>query len=183
MNSPRAVGALALLLLQGLAVGLYFFIEGRQPSREEPFRYETLSRTTPAPELLLEREETSLQLSALKGRFVLVHFWATWCEPCREELPALLKLVRGLPQRERVTLLAISEDQDWETVREYFSGQIPAEVVWDASGTGGERYEVSALPDTYLIDPQGRLMLRFGGARDWSSPAAKALLRRVLEQP
>ena len=95
-------------------------------------------------------------------------------------VPALLNFAQG---SQGLTLLAISEDRDWKTVQEYFDGQPPSEVVWDAAGEGEELYEVSTLPDTYLIDPQGRLVLRFGGPRDWSSPNAKELLRVELNQP
>ena len=113
---------------------------------------------------------------------MLVHFWATWCEPCREELPELIALSRELSDT-RLTLLAISEDRDWKSVQTYFDGQVPPEILWDASGEGEKLYEVSTLPDTYLVDPKGRLILRFGGARDWSSPAAKRLLRDEFNRP
>jgi thiol-disulfide isomerase/thioredoxin len=123
-----------------------------------------------------------MQLSTQQGKFVLVHFWATWCEPCREELPALLKFTRALPQSERFTFFAISEDRDWKKVQEYFDGQVPPEIVWDFSGEGEKSYEISTLPDTYLVSPQGKLLLRFGGARNWSSSQAQKLFVSELSK-
>ena len=181
MSRPLTV-LVALLLLQGLAVGLYFLIDSRRPAKEAPFRYERLSGAQPAPELLLQRDGVPLQLSSTQGKFVLVHFWATWCLPCREELPALLALSRELSGDDRLVLLAISEDRDWKKVQGYFNGAVPPEVVWDVSGNGDDLYEVSVLPDTYLLDPEGRLLLRFGGARDWGSSKARALLLSELNK-
>jgi thiol-disulfide isomerase/thioredoxin len=179
----RALRNIAILLLvQGLALGLYFFVEAYRDPNVELFRYEKLLSKELAPELMLQKDGGTVQLSSYRGEFVLLHFWATWCEPCQKELPALLKFSRELSLNKNLRLFAISEDRDWGAVRDFFDGKIPPEILWDASGEGEDAYEVSTLPDTYLLNPEGRLVLRFLGTRDWRSPEAKRLLTEVMNE-
>jgi thiol-disulfide isomerase/thioredoxin len=105
-----------------------------------------------------------------------VHFWATWCPPCREELPALLALSRDLARGGRFELVAVSVDRDWKVVESFFGGSVPPEVVRDAKLSGARAYGVSFLPDSYLVDADGNVVLRILGARDWKSRAAKTSL-------
>ena len=171
-----------LLLVQGAAVGVYLGIEARRRSGERaPFHSERLHGTKGAPDMELTRPDGSLvRLSDLRGKTVLLHFWATWCPPCRRELPGLLELGRDLGAGDRFVLIAVTVDADWETVRAFFGGEIPSAVLRDASGSGYQRYDISILPDTYLLAPDGALTLRFGGAREWQSEGARELLRREL---
>jgi thiol-disulfide isomerase/thioredoxin len=104
------------------------------------------------------------------GRPALVHFWATWCAPCREELPSLLEAARN----EHVALLAVT-DEPGGVVARFFGGEIPPEVVTDAAGAA-TRWSVSGLPDTFAVE-QGRIVARIGGPRDWSTPQARRWLR------
>lgn len=111
-------------------------------------------------------------------RVRLVHFWATWCEPCKRELPGLLTFARGL---DGVELIAVAIDDDWRDIAAFFNevgaGQIPDEVRLAPDAAAAKRFGVSTLPDTYLVAPDGALRERYHGARDWSSPAARAHLR------
>lgn len=176
--------ALAIIAVQGLAVLLYLGIERhRDAARHEPFRFERLRPGRAAPDLVLARPEgATVRLAELRGKSVLLHFWATWCPPCREELPGLLALGRELSRGGELEVLAVTLDQDWATVRKFFDGDIPAEVVQDASKRSAGVYDVSALPDTYLVGPDGTLRLRFGGPRDWHDEAAREVLQRYREK-
>ncbi|KYG03328.1 thiol:disulfide interchange protein [Sorangium cellulosum] len=175
--ASRAAGV--LMLLQALAVGLYWAVEHRRgagrPGR--PFAHEPLSGAELAPDEVLTRPDGSeLRLSALRGRAVLLHLWATWCAPCRAELPALLDLGRELQRGGGVELVAVSVDESWEVVRAFFDGEVPPEVVRAGSPALGRRLGVSTLPDTFLVRPDGTLALRFTGARDWRAPEARLLV-------
>lgn len=184
MGAPsrlRAFGGAAgvLMLLQALAVGLYWAVEhGRAADRPgRPFEHEPLSGGEPAPDGALMRPDGSeLRLGALRGRAVLLHVWATWCAPCRAELPALLDLGRELRRDGGIELVAVSVDESWDVVRAFFDGDVPPEVVRSSSPAFARRLGVSTLPDTFLVRPDGTLALRFTGARDWSAPEAKLLL-------
>ncbi|WP_437971980.1 TlpA disulfide reductase family protein [Sorangium sp. So ce260] len=175
--ASRAAGV--LMFLQALAVGLYWVVEHRRdpgtPGR--PFAHEQLAGAEPAPDEVLTRPDGSeLRLSSLRGRTVLLHLWATWCAPCRAELPALLALGRELQRDGRVELVAVSVDDSWEVVRAFFDGEVPPEVVRAGSPALGRRLGVSTLPDTFLVRPDGTMALRFTGARDWSAPEARLLV-------
>ena len=104
---------------------------------------------------------------------VLVHFWATWCAPCVEELPALLAFARGEP---RLRLLAISLDPHWKAVRDFFPKGVPPEVVRAQVNTDAA-YRVSSLPETFLVDDSGAIRLRMEGERDWTDPAVRRAIR------
>ncbi|WP_437841637.1 TlpA family protein disulfide reductase [Sorangium sp. So ce1153] len=177
----RAFGGAAgvLMLLQALAVGLYWAVEHRRQAERPglPFAHEQLSGAEPAPDEVLARQDGSeLRLSALRGQVVLLHVWATWCGPCRAELPALLDLGRELQRDGKLKLVAVSVDESWDVVRAFFDGEVPPEVVRAGSPALARRLGVSALPDTFLVRPDGSMALRFTGARDWSAPEARLLL-------
>lgn len=146
---------IALLALQAGLVAAYFVVE-RARAPEAPFSWEALDLPAPA-----EPERTSEP--------AVVHFWATWCEPCRTELPSLLEAAED----EGVALLAVT-DEPWPVVERYFDGEVPPEIV---QADAVAAWQVSGLPDTYVVR-DGRIVARIGGPRDWSTSEARAFLRR-----
>jgi thioredoxin-like negative regulator of GroEL len=116
----------------------------------------------------------SLRLSLEKP--VLVHFWATWCEPCGEELPRLLEFGRA----KQVALVLVSVDESWQVIRHFFGGDPPPEVVLDHAGEARSAFAVSTLPDTYLLDRRGRTVARFHGPKDWSHDDMSAAFAPLL---
>lgn len=166
---------LVLAALQGLAVLGYLMVERSRRATDPQFRYERLARAPEWRDIVLARlDGTTLRQSELSDRPLLLHFWATWCEPCREELPGLVKLARDEPG---VRLVAVSLDDQWRDIRVFFAGKVPAEIVRDPTGKLARAFEVSALPDTYLIQQDGAATLRFAGARAWQSSSAREFLK------
>lgn len=177
----RVIAATAgvLILVQALAVGLYWAVEHRRDAERpgRPFEYERLYGAPILPDVTFEQPDGKvLHSGALRGRPVLLHFWATWCAPCRAELPLLLGLSRELEKAGRLQLVAVSVDENWEVVRAFFGGQIPPGIVRAGSPAVQQRFGVSTLPDTFLVKADGMMAVRFTGARDWRAPEAKALL-------
>lgn len=168
----------SLLLMQALAVAAYFSVERSRSGTSEAFHFERVNEPSALPKVSLTRSDGSaLQPEELLGQPVLLHFWATWCPPCREELPDLLRLSQ---QGRGLKVVAITVDEDWTVVRRFFGGTVPPEVVRELTGSVVKAYEVGQLPDTYLLGKDGRAVLRFGGARDWSSERAREVLASYL---
>jgi peroxiredoxin len=117
------------------------------------------------------------------GQVVLLNFWATWCGPCREELPALQTLHEQL-RDEGLVILAVSVDRgDSQPVRRFAERQgVQFDVLHDPEQRAAARYGVVGYPTTVVIDRNGRIVLSELGAFDWSHPDAVAWLRTLLAQ-
>lgn len=181
VHSRRRVlfGAVALIAFQGVLTALYRAVESRRGREEHGFAVETLD-PRPAPDVELVRPDGSVRrLSDRRGRAVLLHFWATWCVPCRAELPELLALGRELGGRTGLDVVAVATDQDWPAVREFFAGEVPPEVHLDPGGAAARAYEASVLPDSYVVTPDGAVIYRIAGARRWGTAAAREFIGTV----
>lgn len=171
-----AVVVAVLLALQAIAIIAYLRVD-RSRRAARPFVSTPLAGL-PAPALVAERPDgASLDASRPSGRTRLVHFWATWCEPCRVELPGLLARAREVAGLE---LVAVSVDADWAAVHAFFPDGIPPEVVRAVDRDAHHRYGATALPDSYVLDRDGRLVERIAGTRDWSTARAGAYLSAVV---
>ena len=138
-------------------------------------------RSEPAADLIVEQPDGSkLQLTARSGRFQLLHFWATWCPPCRRELPLLFEMARR--NRARLDVWAISTDPEWSSVRRFFGASVPSPVVRDPSGAGWRALSVTTLPDSYLVGPDGRIRARFSGAQHWTSEKMGKILDQLMRE-
>lgn len=119
-------------------------------------------------------------LSSLRGRVVLLHFWASWCPPCRQEMPELTAVAAHYGKG--LTLLAVDADSsDGKGAAKFVATHdITLPIALDADDKVHRRYGVRALPTTYLIDRQGKIVGRIVGSRDWNSPAARRLIQGLL---
>lgn len=112
-----------------------------------------------------------VKLENFRGRYVLLNFWATWCAPCREEMPSLENLTRLLPPGDLV-VLAIASGEARPVVSDFLKASPHSfTVVVDPTREASNRFGVKALPTTYLIDPQGRVLAGKSGAAYWDAPA------------
>jgi len=122
------------------------------------------------------------RISAHRGQWVLINFWATWCAPCVEEMPSLaaLQAARGGGD---FTVLALSEDMDFAArARAFYEAQEISglAVLGDPEYAAGEALEVEGFPTTVLLDPKGREVFSVYGSYDWASPKARAFLDQVM---
>ena len=111
-----------------------------------------------------------------RAKPMLLHLWASWCGPCREELPDLLAYGR----RGDVDVVAVSVDDDWQSVVRFFRNKIPPEVAWDPKVTLEPTLGVESLPTTFLVDASGMVRERFDGMQDWTGAEMQHRLARAL---
>jgi thiol-disulfide isomerase/thioredoxin len=137
-----------------------------------------------------------LSLSQLRGQVVFVNFWATWCPPCIEEMPSMVRLGQELARRHpgKFKMLAVSEDDGWDPVKEYFSGPPFAgppsgvTVALDEDHGLARTYYCTArgfcpdikFPETYIVDKTGKLVGYVVGPRNWAHPAALEYLEQLI---
>jgi len=135
----------------------------------------------PAPPLALaDMDGYRFDLRQARGHWVFVHFWASWCGPCRREMPAIQRMARRIGDpRLRIELVNVAESAD--TVFTFLGVTAPdLSTLLDRNGTVANRWEPRGLPATYLVDPKGRLRYQALGGRPWDEPAYLRFLRRLL---
>ena len=139
----------------------------------------------PAPEFdLPDRQGRTHSLSQYRGQVVFLNFWASFCEPCREEMPSMESLVRQY-RDQGLTMVAISVDSGWNDVDRFMASFLPGErsamtVLLNESESTMHRYGTEMLPETYIIDRDGRMVARFVGAYDWSRPEIRQIIEGLL---
>lgn len=135
-----------------------------------------------APNFLLkDLEGFQVSLDQYRGKVVLLNFWATWCGPCRIEMPAMEQLYRSFGRRD-FEILAVSTDAQGMAVTKPFQQEIgfTFPILHDADFRIGLRYGARTLPMTFLIDRQGVIRNRIFGARDWNTPEGRRLIQSLM---
>jgi len=111
-----------------------------------------------------------VSLSQFRGKVVFLNFWASWCPPCREEMPSMERLNEVFGSSDFVMLAVNVEDDGPRSVPEWLKeNPYTFPILFDPQGQEKMRYGVTAIPETFLIDKKGVVVDRFLGAYDWSS--------------
>lgn len=125
----------------------------------------------------------NLSLSDYRGKVVLLNFWATWCMPCRQEMPSMERLWQKYQNRDLVILAVSTDEGSPVRVRSFVKRlKLSFPVVLDPESTVSDRYQVSGLPVSFLIDQQGRIVGKITGSADWMSEKSIAQIETLLNE-
>ena len=184
-RGPDGVGVVAYLifvlvgglLVFGLARTLAPSAESHREAACRPLKPEP--RFGPAPEITLETlSGEPRSLADYRGKFVVLNFWGTFCEPCIEEWPALDTLAQRLRSagHDDVVVLAVSLDPEKSDIQPFLERMSleasDVEVLWDPTQKGNAEFGSTLIPDTYFIAPDGDLEQAFINVRRWGRPDA-----------
>jgi peroxiredoxin len=137
----------------------------------------------PAPNFQLRDLDGHLvTLSDLRGKVVLLNFWATWCGPCRVEMPAMEQLYRRFLRKD-FEILAVSTDAQGVAVTRPFQQEnhLTFPILHDADYLVGLTYGARTLPMTFMVDRQGIVRHQIFGARDWGASEARQLVQMLMK--
>jgi thiol-disulfide isomerase/thioredoxin len=124
-----------------------------------------------------------VSLAKLRGKVLIVNFWASWCAECRPEMPVLERLHREHAAR-GLAVIGVNAREDTGTVRRYARAlDLTFPLVLDPRGAINTLYGVVGLPTTFLIGRDGRAVAFGVGPREWGSPSALTLIERLLNEP
>ncbi len=120
-------------------------------------------------------------LEELRGQVVLVNFWATWCKPCEDEMPAMDRLYRAL-KPEGFEMLAISVDEETDPVHEFRQRLgVSFPILLDPAQNVAGAYQTTGFPESLLVDQDGMIVERYIGPRDWDHATYAERIRRLMQ--
>ena len=133
---------------------------------------------------LQDMDEVSHRLDQYRGKVILLNFWATWCPPCRREMPSMERLHLSMAEDDFM-VIAINQMEDMDHVFAY-TGQLDVDptftILFDTDSEVSRTYEAKGLPTTYLIDKQGMIRYRAIGGREFDHPEVIRLIEELLQE-
>ena len=138
----------------------------------------------PAPAMRLDDlDGRDYALAEDRGQVVFVHFWASWCGPCRREMPAIQRMWDAL-EAEGLRIALVNTAEDEETVFSFLAGHAPGiRALMDRDGQQTEAWQPRGLPATYLVGRDGQVRYQAIGGRPWNEEPYLGFLRRLLTTP
>jgi peroxiredoxin len=131
---------------------------------------------------LKDLKGTTVSLSSLRGKVVFLNVWATWCGPCREEMPSIETLYKSFRSNKDFVVLAVSQDTEGgKVVKPYITGKgYDFTVLLDPQNEVGEMYGVDGIPETFIIGRDGRIVAHHVGPYDWSNADIREALQELI---
>lgn len=122
-------------------------------------------------------------LAEMKGQIVFVNFWASWCEPCRLEMPSIQGLYEHFRYEKQFRIITVLYNDDYQTAAGYMKGKnFSFPLFTDTAGNAAKTYGVTGIPESYIIDKKGILRKRIIGPDNWNSPKALAFFSSLLNE-
>ena len=128
---------------------------------------------------------TAKSIADYRGHVVILNIWATWCNPCRAEMPSLEHLYEELgPSGLKIVAVSIDNPGMEQPIRDFVREMgLRFEILYDATGKISAAYQTTGAPETFVVGKDGVIRKRVIGATDWNAEPEKALLRQLLSEP
>ena len=187
MNAYIKGGLVAILIIVG-CLTWYYLNQDTLPVNQSPAQFKSLAvmEKEGVPDFALsEIGGGNVKLADYRGKIVIVNFWASWCNPCVEEFPSMMKLIEEL--KGDVVIVAVTSEEsksDIETFMKAFALPKPNfHVVWDTDKAVMQKYGVEKVPESFLVGRDGKLLRKITGTENWNSPGAVAFFKDLLAKP
>ncbi|HWR58137.1 MAG TPA: TlpA disulfide reductase family protein [Thermodesulfovibrionales bacterium] len=167
-----------LLIVLVLAVLVMFFgIKNEESPRQ------TIANLDAPDFTITDAAGKTLSLAELKGTVVFINFWATWCPPCKEEMPSIQSLYSRFKDDGGFRMVTILYKDDYDKAMAYQKENNFGLPVWlDNKEKTAKAYGVTGVPETYIVDKKGILRQKVIGPADWTSPEAISLISKLLKE-
>jgi thiol-disulfide isomerase/thioredoxin len=144
-----------------------------------------ISKPIPAPDFTLEDMDAKrFSLKDYRGKVILINFWATWCPPCRREMPSMERLYQKFKGKD-FTVLAVNQMEDVDQVFTY-TGELETPptfaILFDKGSNVSRAFGVQGLPTTYLIDKKGNIRFRAIGGREFDHPEVEKQILQLMQE-
>jgi len=179
-----------VVVATGLAILVLSGHRGARLADSAPVASEAQSSDAPvaaggqAADFKLEKlDGTTVSLDSLRGKVVFLNVWATWCEPCREEMPSMQTLYDDFKANKDFVMLAVSQDvKGRAAVAPYVAKNgYQFTILLDPENQIMDTYSISGVPETFIIDRKGQIVAHHMGAFDWSRPDVRDALQQLLD--
>ena len=176
MSGKKLIVLLTLIVTS--LVMFFFFLNINKPKHN-------VGSDFGAPGIDVKDEKSGRQLISkdFKNKVVFINFWATWCPPCREEMPSIESLYKNMSGNDKFQMVTILYKDTYQNGTAYMQQNgYTFPVYSDAEGNTAVNYGVTGVPETYIIDKKGTLKKRVIGPAEWNSPEAKNFINSLLNE-
>ncbi len=178
--------AIFVLILGLIALGTWYQFFGKIPPKEGPLELIKKMEREGIPEFELKDIESRVfHLDQVKGKVLIVNFWATWCDPCVREFPSMLRLVDHF--KGEVQLVAISSDTDLNDIQNFLSAfdghRENVHILWDPAFTVAKMFGTLKLPESYIVNRDLKLHRKIVGLESWDHEAVLDFMKGVVGTP
>lgn len=137
-----------------------------------------------APDLILNNmDDETWDIKQSRGHWLFVHFWASWCGPCRREMPTIQRISEQLDEK-KLEIILINTAEDEDTVFEFLSFAAPDLIpLLDTEGLVTKKWKPRGLPSTFFIDPEGKMRFLALGGRPWDQTNYLNFLKTLITRP
>ncbi len=173
--------SIILILMLVIGVGVMILLQSKKSSFDLAGK-PRFNKGVKAPNFTLpDLDGKMVSLTDYRGRVVLLNIWATWCAPCVKEMPSMEKLYQELKDEKFVILAASIDESGADVVRPFMKNhKLSFPALIDSAGTLNDLYRISGVPESFIIDKQGRILEEIIGPRDWAAPKALQYFRSLI---